>query len=197
MSVLDFIRRDNGASTQRLLGVQSIKRHSIQTSQHGHLVYFTLEPVNLAVLSRSSIQGKVSALMTVIKGLEELELLCMGSREYFEENKAVLQARLEEEREEKVRRLLEKDLLFLDQIQIQTASAREFLLCLRFQQEEEIPVSISRVEKLLKEQGFRARLADQDTLKRLFSVYFTQNMTQVVLDDYDGQRWANVRNATV
>ena len=189
MSVFDNLKGKQSKSTRRLTGAKDLTGHSVKTYDHGELVYFILKPVNIAVLSQSAIQIKVNALMNLIKGLEEMELICLGSRESFEANKAFLKGRLEVERNPAVRRLLEKDLLFLDQIQIQTASAREFLLVMRFTKEDDVLPSISRIEKLLKEQGVFARLAVKDDLKRILSVYFAQNMTQVVFDDYNGQRW--------
>ena len=190
MSVLDSLRKEKNSAVQKLIGAEHITQYSIQTTAGKHIVYFLVEPVNLAVLSRVHIQAKVNAMLGTLKALDSAELLCLGSREDFDGNKQSLKARLEVENNEAIRRLLEKDLLFLDQIQIQTASAREFAIALRFQSEEDIPPSVSRMEKLLKEQGFRARLAVRDDLKRLYAVYFAQNMTQLVLDDYDGQRWA-------
>lgn len=189
MSLVDDLRKKKMTSVQKLIGAGHITHSSVQTQGGRHITYFLVEPVNLAVLSRSSIQVKIIAMMNTLKALDEAELLCLGSREDFDGNKAVLNARLEGETNEAVRRLLEKDILFLDQIQIQTASAREFAFALRFQSEEDIPPAVSRMEKLLKEQGFRARLAGRADLKRLYAVYFARNMTQLIMDDYDGQRW--------
>ena len=188
MKLIDSIRKGKNSSSQQLIGAEHITQNSIQTASGEHLVYFLVEPTNLAVLSRTSISAKINAMMNTLKALDSVELLCLGSREDFEANKLALKGRLAVEHNEAVR-LLEKDLLFLDQIQIQTASAREFAFALRFGNEDEILPSVSRLEKLLKEQGFRARLAGRDDLKRLFAVYFSQTMTQLVLDDYDGQRW--------
>ena len=192
MSLFDSLRKEKSGSAQKLIGAEHITQHSIRLQSGRHLLYFLVEPVNLAVLSRSSIGARVNAMMNTLKALDEAELLCLGSREDFEGNKRHIKARLEAEDNEAVRRLLEKDLQFLDRIQIQTASAREFAFALRFLSEEDILPAVSRVEKLLKEQGFRARLADRDDLKRLYAVYFAQNMTQLVLDDYDGERWAEL-----
>ena len=189
MSLLDSRRKKKAKSTRQLIGAEHITAHSVQTSQGEHIVYILVEPVNLAVLSQVSIQAKVNALMNTIKALEEVELLCLGSREDFSSNKLFIKERLAGEPNEAVRNLLEKDSLFLDQVQIQTASAREFAFVLRYQGEEDIPPAISRLEKLLKDQGFRARAAGRDDLKRLYAVYF-QSVTQLILDDYDGQRWA-------
>ena len=182
------IRKGKNNSAQQLVGAEYITQQSIQIVAGEHLVYFLVEPTNLAVLSRTSIGAKINAMMNTLKALESVELLCLGSREDSDANKLALKERLAVERNKAVRRLLEKDLLFLDQIQIQTASAREFAFALRFGNGDEILPSVSRLEKLIKEQGFRARLAGRGDLKRLFAVCFAQTMTQLVLDDYDGQR---------
>ena len=189
MSMSDKFPGKKAHSTRRLIDAKNLTEHSIQSYTRGEIVYFIVKPINIAVLSRVNIQIKVNGLVNLLKGLEETEILCLNSRESFESNKAALKARLDVEMNDAVRRLIEKDLLFLDQIQIQTASAREFLIGLRFIKEDDILPVISRVEKLLKEQGFHARLAVKDDLKRILAVYFAQNMTQVVLDDYDGERW--------
>ena len=189
MSLSDMIPGRAPRSTRRLIDASNLTAHSIQSYTRGEIVYFIIKPINIAVLSRSAIEIKINGLMNMLKGLEKVEILCLNSRESFESNKTAIKARLEVEMNEAVRQLLEKDLLFLDWIQIQTASAREFLIGLRFIREDDIPPVISRVEKLLKEQGFHARLAVKDDLKRILAVYFDQNMTQVVPDDYDGERW--------
>jgi len=159
MKLIDSIRKRKNSSAQQFIEAEHITQNSIQTASGEHLVYFLVEPTNLAVLSRTSISAKINAMMNTLKALDSVELLCLGSREDFDANKLALKGRLAVEHNEAVRRLLEKDLLFLDQIQIQTASAREFAFALRFGNEDEILPSVSRLEKLLKEQGFRARFA--------------------------------------
>ena len=190
MSLFDRLKKTPKQSTRELINVKSIEQNSIKTCDDRHILYFLVKPVNLAVLSRSSIEVKINALMNVIKGIDSVEFVAMNSREDFESNKQMLRKRFGEESNEAVRTLLAKDLQFLDRVQVQTASAREFLICLRFKHEDDILPNVSRVEKLLGEQGFNARLALQDDIKRLFAVYFAQNVTQLVMDDYDGERWA-------
>ena len=55
-------------------------------------------------------------------------MLCLNSRENFEENKSFLRKRAEEERNPVIRKLLERDQNFLDRIQVQMATTREFLI---------------------------------------------------------------------
>lgn len=46
--------------------------------------------------------------MTVLKGIAEIEMLALNSRESFEDNKQFLRTRLEQEDNPAIRKLLEK-----------------------------------------------------------------------------------------
>ena len=179
------------ASTRRLIGTKEITDYSLQTYAHGELVYFIVKPSNISVLSEASIRARIYALMTVLKGIAEIEMLCLNSRENFESNKQFLRKRIDEEENLVVRNLLERDLRFLDQIQIQMATAREFLIAIRLHDEEEKEVFpyLSRIEKSLKDQGFSVKRADKEDIKRILAVYFEQNVTTEKFEDFDGERW--------
>lgn len=178
-------------STRALIGVREITDHSIITDGHGELVVFIVKPSNISVLSEDSIRARIYALMTVLKGMAEIEMCCLNSRENFEENKRYLKQRLVAEQNYVIRKLLEADLTFLDQIQVQMATAREFLITVRLinQNEKEVFPYINRIEKTLREQGFSIKRADEDDLKRILAVYFEQNLTQESFENFDGERW--------
>ena len=178
-------------STRRLIGAKEITDYSLATWGHGELVYFMVKPANLSVLSEASIGTRIYALMTVLKGVAEIEMLCVNSRESFEDNKRFLRRRMEQEENPVVRKLLEKDLTHLDRIQVQMATAREFLILIRLQNEKEAEAFpyLARIEKSLKEQGFSAKRADREDIKRLLAVYFEQNVTTERFEDFDGERW--------
>ena len=129
--------------------------------------------------------------MNVLKGIAEIEMLCLNSRENFEDNKRFLRSRIEQEQNPVVRKLLEQDLSFLDRIQVQMATAREFLILIRLRDEKEKEVFpyLSRIEKSLKEQGFSVKRADKEDIKRILAVYFEQNVTTEKFEDFDGERW--------
>lgn len=193
MSLLDLLKNKNKKSTRQEIGAKLINSTGVETYKKEYLVYFLIKPSNIAVLSETNIRGKILSLMTVLKEVESIEISCINSRESFEDNKINLKNKLAEEKNPKVRELLEKDQAFLDRIQIQTASAREFLVIIRFRENQselnDIKAGISRIEKLLKENGFIAKHAGKEDIKRIFAVYFVQNLTQVYFDDYDGERW--------
>ena len=179
------------ASTRQLIGTKEITDYSLVTYGHGELVYFIVKPTNISVLSQASVGARIYALMTVLKGVAEIEMLCLNSRESFEDNKRFLRSRMEQEGNPVVRKLLEKDLSHLDRIQVQMAIAREFLILIRLKEEKESEVFpyLARIEKSLKEQGFSVRRADKEDIKRLLAVYYEQNVTTEKFEDFDGERW--------
>ena len=179
------------ASTRQLIGVKAVTDYSLVTYGQGELVYFIVKPSNISVLSEASIGARIYALMTVLKGVAEIEMLCLNSRESFENNKQFLKMRMEQEDNPVIRRLLEKDQNHLDRIQVQMATAREFLILLRLKDEKESEVFpyLSRIEKSLKEQGFSVKRADKEDIKRLLAVNYEQNVTTEKFEDFDGERW--------
>lgn len=178
-------------STRQLMNTRRITEYSLETFDGDELVYFMIRPTNLSVLSESSVGARVYALMNVLKGVAEIEMLCLNSRENFEENKGFLRRRAEEERNPVIRQLLERDQIFLDRIQVQMATAREFLILIRLrnQKGKDVFSYLDRIEKSLKEQGFDSRRADEEDIKRILAVYYEQNVTSEKFEDFDGARW--------
>lgn len=177
--------------TRQLIGTREVMDYCLETYRSDRLVYFMIKPTNISVLSEESISARIYALMTVLKGMAELEFLCLNSRESYEDNKRFLRNRMELETNPAVRRLLDQDLVHLDRIQVQMATAREFLVIIRLRNEKESEVFpyLSRIEKTLREQGFIAKRADKEDIKRLLAVYFEQNVTTEKFEDFDGERW--------
>lgn len=177
--------------TRQLINTKAITDYSLLTYGHGELVYFIIKPTNISVLSEASIAARIYALMTVLKGMAEIEMLCLNSRENFEDNKRFLRNRIEQEDNPTVRKILEADLTFLDRIQVQMATAREFLIVIRLRDEKpnEVFPYLNRIEKTLREQGFSVKRAEKEDIKRILAVYFEQNVTTEKFEDFDGERW--------
>lgn len=187
------IRLKKNKTTKEETNAKNIAENGVETYGGEFLVYFLVQPDNIAVLSESAVASNVKRLAAVMKGFDSLEMACINSRENFESNKHFYQKRMAEEKSQAVRELLERDMKHLDEVQVQTASAREFLFLLRFRdynpEADDVRMGISRMEKLLKDEGFSARLATKEDIKRLYAVYFVQNITQVYFDDYDGAQF--------
>lgn len=178
-------------TTRQLINVKEITDFSLVTYHGDELVFFSVQPTNLSVLSEESLSTRIYALMTVLKGVAELEFICLNSRENFESNKLFLRERLETEQNPNVRALLEADLSHLDRIQVQMATAREFLIVLRLrnQKQSEVFPYLNRIEKNLREQGFVTKRAEPENIKQILAVYFEQNVTTEKFEDFDGERW--------
>lgn len=177
-------------STRQLMGITDITDYSLVT-EHGRLVFFMIKPTNISVLSNASVAVRIYALMNVLKGIAEIEMLCLNSRENFEDNKNFLQRRADAEQNPAIRKLLQQDAANLDRMQVQMATAREFLILIRLREEKEADILpyLSRIEKSLKDQEFIAHRAEEADIKRLLGVYYEQNVTTEKYEDSDGERW--------
>ena len=183
-------KEKSNQSTKDLMGIEEITDYSVKT-KHGELVYFIIKPTNISVLSESNISARIYSLMTVLKGMVEIEMLCLNSKENFDMNKQYLSKRLEEENNPIISKLLSMDSKNLDRMQVTMATAREFLIIIRLKNEKETDVFpyLSRIEKSLKDQRFITKRADEQDIKRLLGVYYEQNVTTEKYEDFDGERW--------
>lgn len=185
-------RTQQNQSTRQLLGIEGITEYSLRTASN-EAVFFSIKPGNISVMSEASLSTKIYSLMSVLKGLTEIEILCVNSRESFEGNKNHLKALSQKEESPAVRKLIEQDMKHLDQIQALTATAREFLLIVRIRgmKDKEIFAHLNRIEKTLNENGFSAKRYNGEDIKTLLAVYFEQNSTTEKFENYDGERYLN------
>lgn len=177
-------------STRQLMGIDDFTDYGIATRM-GNLVFFAIKPTNISVLPGSGVGARIYALLNVIKGQAEIEMLALNSKESFENNKDFYRQQANLEDLPAIRKLLEQDSAHLDRIQVLMASSREFYILVRLQGKKESDVFsyLSRIEKSIKDNGFTVRRATEQDLKRMLGVYFEQNVTTERFEDYDGERW--------
>ena len=177
-------------STRQLMGIDDFTDYGIATRM-GNLVFFAIKPSNISVLPGSGVGARIYALLNVIKGQAEIEMLALNSKESFENNKDFYRQQANLEDLPAIRKLLEQDSAHLDRIQVLMASSREFYILVRLQGKKESDVFsyLSRIEKSIKDNGFTVRRATEQDLKRMLGVYFEQNVTTEQFEDYDGERW--------
>ena len=175
-------------STRQMLGVKSFSRNGVLTEGYGEIVYFLIKPTNISVLSRASVGQKVKQLMQLLTVQPDMEIICLDARENFDDNKLYLDARQQQETNPCIRDLLERDKVFLDEIQVQMSTAREFLFAVRVRSgaEEQAFSTLNRIEKSITEQGFDCTRAQKEDVKRILSRYFGVNTDETQLDDHDG-----------
>ncbi|MEG0165566.1 hypothetical protein [Anaerorhabdus sp.] len=177
-------------STRQFLNLNKITPLSLAGYNGIHDIHYQVEPFNLSVLSDDTIQQKITSLMNVIKGLGTLELVCMNSKENFESNKIFYSDRIEEE-DGIIRDLLIKDKCMLDELQINTATARLFLFCIKVREEKGSGIEsfLNRVEKTLANNGLSVKRLDKHGIKTMLSVYHTQNVVTEKYNDIEGEEW--------
>ena len=93
-------------STRQLMGIDDITDYGIATRM-GELVFFIIKPTNISVLPDAGVGARIYALLNVVKGMAEIEMLALNSKESFENNKAFYRQRANEEELPVIRKLLE------------------------------------------------------------------------------------------
>ena len=180
-------------STQELVGVKNFSRNGVQTNGHGEIVYYMITPTNISVLSRIAIGQKIKNLVHLLSAQPDLEIICMDARENFDANKIYLDERTEDEPNGKIRELLMKDKAFLDDIQVQMSTSREFLIAYRLRNEsdEQSFAVLNRIEKCINEQGFDCTRCEKDDVKRIRARYCGIKADDTPIDDTDGETVMN------
>ena len=165
-------------STQQLMGIKRITEHGVLTLK-GEQVFYLVSPDNLSVLSPEGVLGRIRALSELLRGIKDVTLRALDSRESYEQNQTWYQERAEKEANPALRELLLRDRKHLDEIQTMTASTREFLLAcsLACDKGENPETEIARKAKAIADYGFRVRVADESDVKRILSVYYQQEST--------------------
>lgn len=179
-------------STQELIGINTFSRYGLD-SKFGQLIYFNVQPVNIAVLSATNVEIKIRHLMTVLMAIPDIEISCIDASACFDLNKNYIQNRLIDETNANVKKLLLDELNFLNNVQIEVSTARQFMFVARFKnlKDEQILQSINRIEKTIREQGFEVSRMQKNDIKRMLANYFSSSLQGDKIEDYDGITYIN------
>ncbi len=183
-------KRKKGRSVQELMGIKAFTQYGLMAGKY-ELLFYLVSPTNISVLSSANIEGKIRHLMMVLSAVPGIEIICTDSSECFDTNKAYLQERFSEEQNPKVRKLLKKDINFLDGIQTEMATARQFLFIARCKgmKPEQVFQSANRIEKCISEQGFEVRRMRKTDIKRFLALYFDASINGEQMPDADGEQY--------
>ena len=188
-------KKKKGRSVQNLIGIKTFTRYGLMTNK-GELLFYLVAPTNISVLSRTNIEIKIRHLMMVLSAIPDLEITCTDSSECFDDNKAYLTDRLKAEQNPKVRKIIKKDIDFLDNIQMEMATARQFMFIARLknQKDKQSFDSANRIEKVISEQGFEVRRMRKADIKRFLALYFEASMNGEQMPDIDGEQFCGVED---
>ena len=186
-------KKKKGQSVQDMMGIQTFTKYGLLTDK-GELLFYLVSPTNISVLSYVNIEIKIRHLMMVLSAIPDIEITCTDSSECFDDNKAYLQGRLEAERNSRIRKLIQKDIDFLDNVQVEMATARQFLFMARLKgsKDKQVFDTANRIEKTISEQGFEVRRMRKAEIKRFLAIYFEASMNGEQMPDGDGEQYYEV-----
>ena len=183
-------KKKKGQSVQDMMGIQTFTKYGLLTDK-GELLFYLVSPTNISVLSYVNIEIKIRHLMMVLSAIPDIEITCTDSSECFDDNKAYLQGRLEAEQNSRIRKLIQKDIDFLDNVQVEMATARQFLFMARLKgsKDKQVFDTANRIEKTISEQGFEVRRMRKAEIKRFLAIYFEASMNGEQMPDGDGEQY--------
>lgn len=186
-------KKKKGQSVQDMMGIQTFTKYGLLTDK-GELLFYLVSPTNISVLSYVNIEIKIRHLMMVLSAIPDIEITCTDSSECFDDNKAYLQGRLEVEQNSRIRKLIQKDIDFLDNVQLEMATARQFLFIARLKgsKDKQVFDTANRIEKIISEQGFEVRRMRKAEIKRFLAIYFEASMNGEQMPDGDGEQYYEV-----
>jgi len=186
-------KKRKGQSVQDLIGIKTFTKYGLETNK-GELLFYQVAPTNISVLSYVNIEIKIRHLMMVLSSIPDIEIVCTDSSECFDDNKVFLHDRYDEETNPKVRKIIKKDIEFLDQIQMEMATARQFLFIARCKKMKPSQVfrTANSIEQTITEQGFETHRLKKDEIKRFLALYFDASMNGEQMPDVDGEQYFEV-----
>ena len=183
-------RKRRGKLVQDLLAIRTFTKHGLKVGKE-ELLFFNVQPTNISVLSHTNIEIKIRHLLMVLSAVLDIEISCTDSSECFDNNKSYLKNRIEDEKNSKVRNILNKDIDFLDSIQAETSTARQFMFIARCKsaKPEQLLQKANRIEKIISDQGFEVSRMSKNDIKRFLAIYFDASMNGDLIPDYDGEQY--------
>ena len=71
------------SSTRMLINTKTITDYSLKLFNGEEVVFFVVQPQNLSVMSKENIGAKIFALTNVVKGLNDIEIICLKKTNIF------------------------------------------------------------------------------------------------------------------
>lgn len=68
-------KKRKGRSVQDLLGIKTFTKNGLQVGKD-ELIFFSVQPINISVLSHENIEIKIRHLMMVLSAVPDIEISC-------------------------------------------------------------------------------------------------------------------------
>jgi hypothetical protein len=195
MSVFDLLKNKSKKSTRQFIGAASIEDGCLVTYSGEKLAFLIITPVNLSILSPEDVRSRIKKYTSLLDPLGTSDYICINSTQSYESNKHYLASLAEEELNDTLKELDEKDIDYLDDIRVKMATSRQFLVMLRFTAKDKMEYvagTLTKALQLMKDNEFTARAAYRDDLKQYLAVYLEQCIFQDRFQDFDGENCTNI-----
>lgn len=187
-------KKKKGRSVQQLLGIKRFIKNGIRVGKDD-LYFYAVNPTNISVLSAANIEGKIRHMMMLLSAVPDIEISCTDSSECFDDNKIYLKDRLEDELNPNISKLIKKDMEFLDSVQTDISTARQFMLIVRIKGgKTDKQESSADIERKLREEGFDFRRLRKEDIKRILAIYFDASLYGEQMPDVDGAQFLEVKD---
>lgn len=185
-------KKHRGQSVQDLIGIRRFSKYGLLTNK-GEMIFFLVSPTNISVLSKENIEIKISQLTEILSLYTSMEIVCTDASECFDSNKLYLQSRLNEEKNPGVRELLAEDIDYLDNIQMEMATARQFVFAIHTKSLKDSQTfdMINDILKRIADAKFECRRMTKSDIKRFLALYFGTSAFGDRLPDVDGAQYYN------
>jgi len=185
-------KKKKGRSVQQFLGIKRFINNGIRVGKDD-LYFYSVNPTNISVLSAVNIEGKIRHMMMLLSAVPDIEISCTDSSECFDDNKLYLRERLEDESNLNICKLIKKDMEFLDSVQTDISTARQFMLIVRIKGgKSDKQESSADIERKLREEGFDFRRLRKEDIKRILAIYFDASLYGEQMPDVDGVQFLEV-----
>ena len=167
MSIIDKIGKKK-AKTLELMNVTRISENILYTDDNRKMIYILVEPINMSVSSPLVIERRVDALKNVIVSSGTIEIIVLNSFQNYDSN---------------------MDRQFFDNIKMEMATSREFLIVASFSSndsDESVISEANKIRQYLFENQFTATIAYKENIKKLCAIYY-ENASYDKLPDFDGE----------
>lgn len=189
-------RKRIGESVRCLIGIKDFTEYGLLTNG-GELLFFSVTPTNISVLSGENVQQRVGKLTVALSAIPYTEVVCTDSAESFDNNKAYLENRIAEETNRKIKELLNRDYEFLSGMQAEMTTARQFAVISRCRNLNEAQVFAlsNTVLKVLSEQGFAVKRMRKEDIKRFLAIYFEASLFGESIPDACGEEYLSIKTS--
>ena len=179
------------ASVKNEIGITGLGDGTIIKDNGTRVVFFEIEPSNLAVLSEYNIQNKIMSLANLMQSVGQIEMYALDNRENYSEIRAFIRKRISEEKNPNIKKALMREERFIKSIEAESSTARIFLLAFSIPKgmEAKGENQLTHFQQLANASLLNIRRLDLDDIKTILAVYYKNDTTTDHFDNFDGESY--------